>query len=60
MINDPEVEINKILDGFDPENNEQDRRILYEVMGMRLYRDEFKDRSSSDSGEDEDEGLYEI
>ena len=31
----------KIMVGFDPENNEQDRRILYEVMGMRIYRGEF-------------------
>ena len=28
--------IDKILDDFDPNTNEQDRRILYEVTGMRL------------------------
>lgn len=28
--------IDKILDDFDPNTNEQDRRILYEVTGMRM------------------------
>ena len=28
--------IDKIIDDFDPNTNEQDRRILYEVTGMRL------------------------
>ena len=39
--------------GFDPENNEQDRRILYEVMGMRIYRDEFCENGSSDDDSEE-------
>ena len=47
--------------GFDPENNEQDRRILYEVMGMRLYRDEFYENGSSDSEiEEDDDNMIEI
>ena len=35
-----------IMEGFDPDNNEQDRRMLYEVTGMRLNRDEFLDEDS--------------
>ena len=42
-----------IMVGFDPENNEQDRRILYEVMGMRIYRGEFHENSSSESDGEE-------
>ena len=34
---------------FDPASNEQDRRILYEVTGLRLYSDEFIDSESTDS-----------
>ena len=35
--------------------NEQDRRILYEVLNMRIYREEFNDENSSNSeGADED------
>ena len=44
-----ENRIAKVLDGFDPEKSEPDRRILYEVMGMRLDREEFRDEDSSDS-----------
>ena len=43
----------KLLDGFDPANNQHDRLILYEVTGMRLRRDEFRDQSSSNSENDE-------
>lgn len=42
------------MEGFDPDNNEQDRRMLYEVTGMRLNRDEFLDEDSQDSCGDED------
>ena len=35
-------------------NNQQDRRMLYEVTGMRLNDSEFKDESSSDSHEDQE------
>ena len=45
----------QVIEGFDLLNNEQDRRILYEVLGLRIYRDEFRDEESSDSlGEDTD------
>ena len=43
-----------ILDEFDPVSNAQDRRILYEVTGMRLDKDEFRNEESSGS-EDGDE-----
>jgi len=33
----------QVLNGFDPENNVQDRRILYEVTGMRIFGQEFRD-----------------
>ena len=33
--------VSKILTGFDPENNLQDRRILFEVTHMRVSRDDF-------------------
>jgi len=46
-----------VVDGFDPLTSVEDRRILFEVTGMRLYRDEFRDQNSSDeSDEEEDEG----
>ena len=35
-----------LLDGFDPEKNESDRRILYEVVGMRLDHMEFRDEDT--------------
>ena len=44
-----------VIDGFDPENNAQDRRLLYEVTGMRLNLDEFRDNFSSGSNESEQE-----
>ena len=42
-----------MLYGFDPVNIMEDRRILYEVTGMRLRSGEFRDDSSSDSELDE-------
>ena len=44
-----------VLNGFDPKNNAQDRRILYEVTGMRLDLHEFRDQYSSESEESEEE-----
>ena len=40
------------MEGFDPKNNAQDRRMLFEVTGMRLFRDEFQQEDSSDSDEE--------
>ena len=44
--------VDKIKAGFDPEVNEMDRRILYEVTGIKFdpYHQE-KERTSSDSSE---------
>ena len=36
---DPAVLAQKILEGFDPENDKMDRRILYEVTGLALIKD---------------------
>ena len=33
--------VEKVLNGFDPARNDQDRRILFEVTGMRLDKDDF-------------------
>ena len=41
--------------GFDPERSEQDRRILYEVTGMRLYSEEFQEKDSTSSEEENEE-----
>ena len=32
---------NKVLNGFDPVYDEQDRRMLFEVTGLRLNKEEF-------------------
>lgn len=50
---DREALTQKILLGFDPENDRMDRRILYEVTGLTLVKDEFLDDESSDSDEEE-------
>ena len=39
------------MDGFDPENDETDHRIYYEVMGQSLYPDEFISDDSSDGAD---------
>ena len=50
-----------MLKNFDPVHIEHDRRMLYEVTGMRLYNNEFLDESSSNSeGEDPAEELLPI
>ena len=50
-----EEKIRKVLEGFDPINNPMDRRMLFEVTGIRLYKDEFKDQDSSSSANSDDE-----
>ena len=44
-----------VLTGFDPVSDQMDRRVLFEVTGIRLYKDEFKDQGSSSSAESDDE-----
>ena len=46
---DPEVLAQTILKGFDPENDQMDRRILFEVTGLTLNKDEFLGEDSSGS-----------
>ena len=41
----------KVLDGFDPAGNMQDRRMLYEVTGMRLDREDFQNEAHSSDSE---------
>ena len=45
-----------MIEGFDPADNEGDRRILFEVTGMRLDQNEFLDAEStgSDSSQEQD------
>lgn len=38
-----EPDMVEFLNGFDPDHNEQDRRLLYEVAGMRINEGEFMD-----------------
>ncbi len=40
-----------LVDGFDPEHSQTDRRILYEVTRLRLIDDEFKDDDDSSDGD---------
>ena len=50
-----EEKIEEVLEGFDPVNDHVDRRMLFEVTGIRLYKDEFNDRNSSSSTNSDDE-----
>mmetsp|Transcript_17035 Transcript_17035/g.22940 ORF Transcript_17035/g.22940 Transcript_17035/m.22940 type:complete len:120 (-) Transcript_17035:101-460(-) len=43
--------VDSILEGFDPANNEWDRRLLYEVTGIELNENEFDDCDSDCSDE---------
>ena len=47
--------LEQLLDGFDPVQNKADRRILFELTGLRLYDGEFKDCETS--SDDDDEGC---
>ena len=44
--------LKELLDGFDAERNEADRRILFELTGLRLIEDEFKDCETSSEEDD--------
>ena len=52
------------MTGFDPSENEQDRRILYDVTRMRINKAEFDEEtseeseSSGDSSEEEDQFAF--
>ena len=36
------------MDGFDPEHNDWDRRLLYEITGIQLNPGEFRDISDDE------------
>ena len=50
----------KVLDGFDPKQNVQDRRTLFEVTGMRLIKGEFQNEDDSSDSEGDEEELLPI
>lgn len=47
-----------MLSGFDPVSDQMDRRVLFEITGIRLYKDEFKDQEISSSANTDDENDY--
>ena len=49
MRDHEEVNVEKLIDGFDPANNKYDRHILYEVTGILLDKREFYDQESDES-----------
>ena len=46
-----EYDADKILTEFDPEQNEADRRLLFEITGLQLQADEFTDSDSASSSD---------
>ena len=53
---DVQAQKDQVLRDFDPAMNENDRRILFEVTGMRLDKDDFRDgESSNETDSDSDE-----
>ena len=52
MEEEPSVDMDAMLDGFDPEGDVMDRRLLYEVTGLRMYKNEFRDEGSSEGEND--------
>mmetsp|Transcript_20708 Transcript_20708/g.27953 ORF Transcript_20708/g.27953 Transcript_20708/m.27953 type:complete len:94 (+) Transcript_20708:1503-1784(+) len=46
------ADIETVLAGFDPGSNEIDRRILFEATRLKLFKDEFEDENSSESGDE--------
>ena len=44
--------IEQLVKDFDPESNETDRRIYYEVTGIKLDENDFKDEDSMNSSDD--------
>ena len=50
-----EKKIETVLSGFDPGSDLTDRRLLYEVTGIRLYKEEFNDHDSSSSASSDEE-----
>ena len=58
VTQDKDLALDEMLAVFDPETDEKDRRILFEVTKVRLDESEFRERDSSDSQEsNSDSGL---
>ena len=64
MISDADLEPTKSskarnqrisIEGFSPETDRIDRRLLYDVTGIRIIEDEFMDTSSDDSDSNADD-----
>lgn len=47
------TQFKKLYRGFDPENEKWDRRFLYEVTGVRLDENEFRESDTSDDDKEE-------
>ena len=45
------LQFKMIYSQFDPEDNKWDRRLLYEVTGIRLFDNEFRESDSSDDAD---------
>ena len=61
MILKKGISPNRIINEIDPMNNNYDRRILFEMTGLKLDEDDFNDEDSLEdenfsSGSDEDVG----
>ena len=46
----PTEVIDDLLEGFDPRQSSEDRRLLFEVCNMRMDQDDFRDSSDEDPG----------
>ena len=44
--------VDEVMDGFDPEHNDWDRRLLFEITGIQLNPGEFRDISDDDDDDD--------
>ena len=52
-IIDDFAKFKKLYRGFDPENEQWDRRLLYEVTGVRMSEQEFRESDTSDDEKEE-------
>ena len=50
------MEYKKLLKGFDPHNSKWDRRLLFEVTGIRLDEQEFHESDTSD----DEHGIFDL
>ena len=51
---DPFEKFKKLYRHFDPENDKWDRRLLFEVTGVRIDEQEFRESDTSDYDREED------